>query len=118
MHSRTARPRRPAPHRRGARHTAWSAARAPGMRCPALPPGVSGLPDAPPAAGPRPAEGPYYDEREAAVAEELYATLHTTEGDIVVRLFPDHAPKTVRNFVELAEGSKEWVDPRDGQRTT
>jgi len=52
------------------------------------------------------------------VAEELQATLHTTEGDIVVRLFPDHAPKTVRNFVELAEGSKEWVDPRDGQRTT
>ena len=30
------------------------------------------------------------------------ATLHTTMGDIVVELFPDHAPKTVANFVELA----------------
>ncbi|MEP7022810.1 MAG: peptidylprolyl isomerase, partial [Actinomycetota bacterium] len=30
-------------------------------------------------------------------------------------LFPDHAPKTVRNFVELAEGSRAWTDPRTGQ---
>jgi peptidyl-prolyl cis-trans isomerase A (cyclophilin A) len=29
----------------------------------------------------------------------------------VVRLYPDHAPKTVRNFVELAEGTREWTDP-------
>ena len=42
----------------------------------------------------------------------LTATLRTNHGTIVVRLFPDHAPKTVRNFVELAEGSKEWTDPR------
>nr|WP_231127048.1 peptidylprolyl isomerase [Motilibacter aurantiacus] len=41
--------------------------------------------------------------------------MHTTEGDIVVRLFPDHAPKTVQNFVGLADGSKEWVDPRSGK---
>jgi peptidyl-prolyl cis-trans isomerase A (cyclophilin A) len=51
------------------------------------------------------------------VAEELYATLKTSQGDIVVKLFPDHAPKTVRNFVELAEGSREWTDPRTGQPT-
>jgi peptidyl-prolyl cis-trans isomerase A (cyclophilin A) len=42
----------------------------------------------------------------------LTATLRTNHGDIVVRLFPDHAPKTVRNFVELAEGSREWTDPK------
>ncbi len=42
----------------------------------------------------------------------LTATLRTNRGDIVVRLFPDHAPKTVRNFVELAEGTREWTDPR------
>ena len=42
----------------------------------------------------------------------LTATLRTNQGPIVVRLFPDHAPKTVRNFVELAEGSREWTDPR------
>jgi peptidyl-prolyl cis-trans isomerase A (cyclophilin A) len=52
------------------------------------------------------------------VAEELYATLKTNHGDIEVKLFPDHAPKTVRNFVELAEGSREWVDPRTGEKST
>jgi peptidyl-prolyl cis-trans isomerase A (cyclophilin A) len=46
------------------------------------------------------------------MAEELYATLHTSMGDIEVRLFPNQAPKTVANFVGLAEGSREWTDPR------
>ncbi|MGH3737321.1 MAG: peptidylprolyl isomerase [Micromonosporaceae bacterium] len=49
------------------------------------------------------------------MADELYATLHTTEGPITVRLFENHAPKTVQNFVGLADGSKEWTDPRTGQ---
>ena len=52
------------------------------------------------------------------VAEELYATLATNRGDVTVKLFQNHAPKTVRNFVELAEGTREWVDPNTGQRTT
>ena len=52
------------------------------------------------------------------MADELYATMSTNHGDITVKLFPDHAPKTVRNFVELAEGSREWVDPRTGQKTS
>jgi len=46
------------------------------------------------------------------------ATLHTNKGDIVVDLFPNHAPKTVANFVELASGSREWVDPRTGYKTS
>jgi peptidyl-prolyl cis-trans isomerase A (cyclophilin A) len=50
------------------------------------------------------------------VAEELYATLQTTLGDIRVQLFPNHAPKTVANFTELAEGTREWTDPRTGTR--
>ena len=41
----------------------------------------------------------------------LTATLRTNRGDVVLRLFPDHAPKTVRNFVELAEGTREWTNP-------
>jgi peptidyl-prolyl cis-trans isomerase A (cyclophilin A) len=49
---------------------------------------------------------------------DLTATLHTTMGDIVVELFPNHAPKTVRNFVELAQGSREWTDPRTRQPST
>ena len=36
----------------------------------------------------------------------MKATLKTNHGDINVTLFPDHAPKTVRNFTELADGTK------------
>lgn len=46
------------------------------------------------------------------------ATLSTNYGDIAITLFENHAPKTVRNFIELAEGSKEWVDPRTRQPST
>lgn len=46
----------------------------------------------------------------------LYATLETSLGRIIVRLFDDQAPKTVKNFVELAEGKREFVDARTGQR--
>jgi peptidyl-prolyl cis-trans isomerase A (cyclophilin A) len=52
------------------------------------------------------------------VAEELYATLHTSMGEIEVQLFPNHAPKTVENFVGLAEGGKEWTDPRSGKKSS
>jgi peptidyl-prolyl cis-trans isomerase A (cyclophilin A) len=52
------------------------------------------------------------------VAEQLYATLKTNHGDIEVQLFPNHAPKTVKNFVELAEGSREWTHPETGKKTT
>ena len=49
------------------------------------------------------------------MAEAVYATLHTNAGPIRLELFPNHAPKTVRNFVELAEGTREYTDPRTGQ---
>ncbi|MGA9749933.1 MAG: peptidylprolyl isomerase [Nocardioides sp.] len=52
------------------------------------------------------------------MAAETYTTLKTNHGDIVVQLFPNHAPKTVENFVGLADGSKEYVDPESGQKTT
>ena len=52
------------------------------------------------------------------MTDTLIATLHTNHGQVVVRLFPDHAPKTVRNFVELAEGGKQWTDPRTGRAST
>ncbi|GAA3423742.1 peptidylprolyl isomerase [Streptosporangium sandarakinum] len=52
------------------------------------------------------------------MAEKLIATLNTNRGTVKVQLFPDHAPKTVRNFVELAEGTREWVHPETGQKTT
>jgi peptidyl-prolyl cis-trans isomerase A (cyclophilin A) len=40
-----------------------------------------------------------------------YAVFNTTEGTIVVRLFEKDAPKTVANFIELAEGAREWTHP-------
>ena len=50
------------------------------------------------------------------MAEKLYATLHTNHGPIRVQLFPDHAPATVRNFVELSEGTRDYTDPKTGQK--
>ena len=46
------------------------------------------------------------------------ATLHTSMGDILVNLFPDHAPKTVRNFTGLADGSQEWTDPKTREKSS
>lgn len=48
------------------------------------------------------------------MAQNLTATLRTNMGSVVVRLLPDHAPKTVRNFTDLAEGRREWTDPATG----
>jgi len=47
-----------------------------------------------------------------------YATLHTNHGDIRIELFPDHAPKTVKNFVGLADGSQEWTNPKTGAKSS
>jgi peptidyl-prolyl cis-trans isomerase A (cyclophilin A) len=52
------------------------------------------------------------------MAEEIYATFKTSMGDIVVKLLPAKAPNTVQNFVGLAEGTKEWTDPRTGEPST
>ncbi len=48
----------------------------------------------------------------------LYATFNTSEGTIVCRLFEQEAPVTVKNFVDLAEGTREWTDPRTRQKST
>src|SRR5215469_10847668 len=47
----------------------------------------------------------------------LYATFETTEGTIVCRLFEKDAPKTVANFVELAEGKREWTHPNTRKKS-
>lgn len=47
----------------------------------------------------------------------IRAKFQTTEGDFAIALFDQDAPVTVANFVSLAEGSKEWTDPRTGEKT-
>ena len=54
-------------------------------------------------------------ERCLEVAQQT-ATLHTNHGDITLLLFGDQAPKTVDNFVGLASGTKEYTDPKTGER--
>jgi peptidyl-prolyl cis-trans isomerase A (cyclophilin A) len=44
----------------------------------------------------------------------MFATLHTTAGDIRIELFPNHAPTTVANFTGLATGTKTWTHPATG----
>jgi peptidyl-prolyl cis-trans isomerase A (cyclophilin A) len=46
------------------------------------------------------------------------ATFVTSKGTFKARLMPGHAPATVRNFVDLATGRREWSDPRDRTRKT
>src|SRR4029078_11017051 len=44
------------------------------------------------------------------------AVFNTSEGTFKIRLFDQEAPNTVANFVGLAEGTKEWTDPKTGQK--
>ena len=48
---------------------------------------------------------------------DLYAVFQTSRGNIVVKLFDKDAPKTVANFVGLATGARDWIDPRTGQKS-
>ncbi|WP_136517649.1 MULTISPECIES: peptidylprolyl isomerase [Cellulomonas] len=48
----------------------------------------------------------------------MFATIHTTAGDIRVELYENHAPRTVENFVGLSTGAIEWTDPSTGAPRT
>jgi len=53
-----------------------------------------------------------------ALAPGTYATFNTSEGKIVIRLFEADAPITTKNFIELAEGAKEWTHPGTREKST
>lgn len=53
-----------------------------------------------------------------ALTPGTYAVFNTNEGKITVRLFESDAPSTVKNFIELAEGSKEWTHPTTRAKST
>lgn len=46
-----------------------------------------------------------------------YAHINTSEGPVVCRLFEKDAPKTVTNFIELAEGKRDWTHPSSGKKS-
>lgn len=46
----------------------------------------------------------------------MFAIFETNRGNFKIKLFNDKAPKTVENFVGLAEGTTEWTDPKSGQK--
>jgi peptidyl-prolyl cis-trans isomerase A (cyclophilin A) len=48
----------------------------------------------------------------------IHAIFTTNQGTFKVQLFDDKAPKTVANFVGLAEGTKEWTDPKTRQKVS
>ena len=48
----------------------------------------------------------------------VYAEFITSEGNFTVKLYDQEAPNTVANFIGLAEGTKEWTDPRTNQKVT
>lgn len=60
------------------------------------------------------------EKKEAATnpgkGKNMTAIFETSLGTFKVKLFPDKAPKTVENFVGLAEGTKEWTDPKSGKK--
>jgi peptidyl-prolyl cis-trans isomerase A (cyclophilin A) len=53
---------------------------------------------------------------EAKLPSGTYAHFTTPLGNFTIKLFAQDAPKTVANFVGLAEGTKEWTDPKTGQK--
>ncbi len=50
----------------------------------------------------------------AAAGKDLWAVMRTSEGDITIKLWSTVAPKTVKNFVGLSTGEREWKNPASG----
>ena len=59
---------------------------------------------------------PQTAQKESTLPTGVYAQFVTSEGNFTVRLFDQEAPKTVENFVGLAQGTKEWTDPRSNKK--
>jgi peptidyl-prolyl cis-trans isomerase A (cyclophilin A) len=49
---------------------------------------------------------------------QMYADVQTSAGHFTCELNFEETPRTVANFVSLAEGTRQWVDERDGQLST
>jgi peptidyl-prolyl cis-trans isomerase A (cyclophilin A) len=62
-----------------------------------------------------PAENPGPWQQKALQGQELFATMDTNQGTIVLRLFSKDSPLTVANFVGLATGEQTWTDPKTNE---
>jgi peptidyl-prolyl cis-trans isomerase A (cyclophilin A) len=58
---------------------------------------------------------PKFPAIEVPGSGQLYARLHTTQGEVIVRLEEERTPKTVASFVGLATGTIDWKDPKTNQ---
>ena len=56
------------------------------------------------------------DSTKSKKGKEMFALFETSKGNFKVKLLTETAPKTVENFVGLAEGTKEWTDPKTGSK--
>ena len=63
-------------------------------------------------------KGPDFPPIEVEGEGELRARFRTSVGDILVHLYEEKAPRTVANFVALANGKIEWEDPNNGETTS
>ncbi|MBC7371314.1 MAG: peptidylprolyl isomerase [Bdellovibrionaceae bacterium] len=54
--------------------------------------------------------------KETKKGKDMIAVFETNKGTFKIKLFPEFAPKTVENFVGLADGTKEWTDPKTGSK--
>ena len=72
---------------------------------------------APPAVKPKPAAAkPKPAVAKPALEPGLYATMTTSMGPILIKFFETESPITVKNFTDLAQGNKEWTDPKTNGR--
>ncbi|MHC4779537.1 MAG: peptidylprolyl isomerase [Planctomycetota bacterium] len=63
-------------------------------------------------------EEPKLVEPEKEDPKNILCVMKTTKGDIILELFASEAPKTVKNFLDLAEGKKEFTDPKTREKVT
>lgn len=56
------------------------------------------------------------EKKEPSLKPGLYAIFHTSKGDVTCILYEKEAPKTIDNFVGLANGTREWRDPETGEK--
>ncbi len=56
------------------------------------------------------------DKKAKKGSKKMFALMETTKGKIKIALFNEKVPNTVDNFVGLAEGTKEWTDPKTNKK--